>query len=188
VTASPPPQPHIRKVTETTSVKCATRRAHSQNAHGATSFGTPAVSTPSHHSPSEHRTRWYVDKPAGLSSRRPYVKRGCHVQQRNTKQQRDNFYRAHITQPTKTHSFPLVTYPTAKTPVQQRTSVKRADDIPDSQPTPKRHRITPPTKKRARDFNPPEPPPKKPRPTLGGTKRKRATSIQAPKKPDRRKK
>jgi hypothetical protein len=50
------------------------------------------------------------------------------------------------------------------------------------------HCLSPPTKKRTRTFDPSERPTKKPKPTLESTKRKRASSAQAPKQQDRRKK
>ena len=87
----------------------------------------------------------------------------------------------------KTHSFPLVTYPTAKTTVQHKTSVECAGG-PDPQATPDNHCLSPPTKKRTRTFDPPERPTKKPKPILKGTKRKRASSAQTPKQQDRKKK
>ena len=65
--------------------------------------------------------------------------------------------RSHNTTNT-THSFPLVTYPTAKTTVQQKTSVECAGGSPDPQATPEKHCITSPTKKRTRNFDPPERP------------------------------
>jgi hypothetical protein len=188
--APAPPQQHIGKGTETTSVKCATREAHSPYAHGATSFGTQAVSSCLHPIPPfPIRTQDAIvcGQACWLELTEALRQEGMPHPTAEHKTTRQLLPRSLNTTNT-THSFPLVTYPTAKTPVQQRTSVERADDVPDSRPTPKRHRITSPTKKRARDSDPPEPLPKKSKPTPRGTNRKRATSIQVPKKPGRRKK
>ena len=87
----------------------------------------------------------------------------------------------------KTHSFPLVTYPTAETPVQHETSVGCAG-CPDPQTTPVKHCLSSPTKKRTRTLDTSEKPTKKAKTTPETTKRKRASSAQAPKQQTRRKK
>ena len=86
----------------------------------------------------------------------------------------------------KTHSFPLVTYPTAETPVQHETSVGCAG-CPDPQTTPVKHCLPSPTKKRTRTLDTPEKPTKKAKATPKTTKRKRAFSGQAPKQRTKKK-